>query len=393
MKIGFQLAVSAALVSTGGCAVEVPLPDGGTPTVSQEIDRDRVLGVVEELRVDGSRDDLLFFRITAAAMDTARNLYVLDAGNSQILVLDESGTLVRVIGRQGQGPGEFSRPTTLSLHGDTIGVSDRGNRVHFFRTDGTVIATRAYLDVLDEDDLMTVSGVVGTPEGWLVSATAFFRRDASGNDANLAPVQRMRLLRLDGSGGVEPTGFHAEHEPAGTMVGAFFVQPPFVHRPQIFLDGLGRVHVIETGDYVIDVYNSSGELLHTVRNEIERDPVTRADLDEWREDRACSPGSLECDEARTDLALTMTIPEYKPVVSRLVAFHTGHIAVLRRGTDPDPDDRITMGEYDIFDPDGVFVGRLPVGLSPLWFDGRTLVVMEWNEVLVPSVVRYRVEYP
>ena len=89
----------------------------------------------------------------------------------------------------------------------------------------------------------------------------------------------------------------------------------------------------------------------------------------------------------------MTIPEYEPVVSRLVAFHTGHIAVLRRGTDPDPDDRITMGEYDIFDPDGAFVGRLPVGLSPLWFDGQTLVAMEWNELLVPSMVRYRVEYP
>ena len=393
MRIRSHLIVSAAVVCTGGCAVEGPLPDSGTPTVSQGIDRDRVLSLVEELRVDGSRDDLLFFRITAAAMDTARNLYVLDAGNNQILVLDESGTLIRVIGRQGQGPGEFSRPTTLSLHGDTIAVSDRGNRVHFFRTDGTVIATRAYPDVSDDDDFWTLGGVVGTPEGWFASATAFFRRDASGSDVNLAPVQRMRLLRLDRNGGVEPTGFHAEHEPPGTMVGVFFVQPPFVHRPRISVDGLGRVHVIETGDYVIDVYNSAGELLHTVRNEIERDLVTGADLDQWREDRACSPGSFECDEARTDLALTMTIPEYEPVVSRLVAFHNGHIAVLRRGTDPDPDDRITMGEYDIFDPDGAFVGRLPVGLSPLWFDGQTLVAMEWNELLVPSMVRYRVEYP
>jgi len=67
-----------------------------------------------------------------------------------------------------------------------------------------------------------------------------------------------------------------------------------------------------------------------------------------------------------------------------------HLAVMRRDVDPDPADRLSMGEYDLFAPDGSFLGRLPLGLSPGWFDGERLVATVWDEFLVPSMVVYRV---
>ncbi|NIU71992.1 MAG: hypothetical protein GWN07_41815, partial [Actinobacteria bacterium] len=202
-----------------------------------------------------------------------------------------------------------------------------------------------------------VGGITGTTDGWFVRASAFFRRDAGGSDTDLPPLQRVRLFHVDESRDLEPAGFYFEHQPPGRMVGVFFVRPPFSATPRMAMDGLGRTHVVEGGEYVIDVYGWSGELLHRIDNEIERDPVTRADLERWREDRACRPGQPECDESRTELALSMEIPEYEPVVARMVAFPSGHLAVLRGGTDPDPDDSLVMGEYDVFDPDGRFVGR------------------------------------
>jgi 6-bladed beta-propeller protein len=380
-------------VSALGCGAPTPPFDDGVRTISQVIDRDRVLQLTEELRVDGSREDVAFNRINAGVMDQSGNMYVLDAGNTQVVVIGRSGDIVRVIGRAGQGPGEFGRPRQLWVRGDSIGVADSENRVHLFRTDGTHLVTRAYRDFSGDGDFWFLSGMFGTDRGWLVSAGAYFRRGPAGSDTNLPPVQRTRLFRVDWDGGLEETGLYREYAPVGEMVGVFFVQPPFDYSPRTAIDGLGRVHVVETGDYVIDVYDVSGALLHRVENEIDRRPITRSDLTSWKESRACRPGAVECDESRTDLALSMPVAQYHPVVSRMVAFHTGYLAVMRTGTDPDPDDALTMGEYDIFDPDGVFLGRLPVGLSPRWFDGRTLLATVWDDLMVPSMIRYHVELP
>jgi len=46
---------------------------------------------------------------------------------------------------------------------------------------------------------------------------------------------------------------------------------------------------------------------------------------------------------------------------------------------------------DFFDPEGHFMGRVPSGRTPWWFDGRTLIVTERDEQGIEYVVRYRVE--
>ncbi|NIR42364.1 MAG: hypothetical protein GWN07_41810, partial [Actinobacteria bacterium] len=57
-----------------------------------------MLPLVEELRLDGSREDLVFNRLTDATLDENGTMYVLDAGNAQVVVVDEAGGLVRTIG-------------------------------------------------------------------------------------------------------------------------------------------------------------------------------------------------------------------------------------------------------------------------------------------------------
>ena len=61
------------------------------------------------------------------ALDDRGNLYVLDRFLAQILVLSPTGELLRTIGREGSGPGEFIRPRVMALSGDTVRVADVGN--------------------------------------------------------------------------------------------------------------------------------------------------------------------------------------------------------------------------------------------------------------------------
>ena len=62
--------------------------------------------------------DPLFRGTLPAGFDAAGNLHVLDRGASQVVVIDSRGELVRTIGRQGEGPGEFMQPYTLGVWRD-----------------------------------------------------------------------------------------------------------------------------------------------------------------------------------------------------------------------------------------------------------------------------------
>ena len=71
---------------------------------------------------DGGEDE--FFGVIGDVMvDENNEFYVLDSQLSEINVYDESGAWLRTIGREGEGPGEFRRPTGMSrMPSGAIGV-------------------------------------------------------------------------------------------------------------------------------------------------------------------------------------------------------------------------------------------------------------------------------
>jgi hypothetical protein len=68
-------------------------------------------------------------------VDLLRSLiYIADSGNDRVLVFDFDGKLQTIIGRTGQGPGEFSNPTGMDVLEDgALAVADnRNNRIQLF---------------------------------------------------------------------------------------------------------------------------------------------------------------------------------------------------------------------------------------------------------------------
>jgi hypothetical protein len=100
-----------------------------------------VLNVQEDLRVGSTNDpEVGFTRIRGVAVDSDEQLYVLEGMDKQIRVYDKSGRRVRVIGRDGEGPGEFRSPIDFGVFGDSVWVNDaRLNRVTIFNRAGEVI--------------------------------------------------------------------------------------------------------------------------------------------------------------------------------------------------------------------------------------------------------------
>jgi len=79
-------------------------------------------------------DDFLFKPSDIEVDHTRSLIYIADSGNNRILVFDFVGKLQKIIGREGQGPAEFSKPTGLFVfENGTLAVADiNNNRVQLF---------------------------------------------------------------------------------------------------------------------------------------------------------------------------------------------------------------------------------------------------------------------
>jgi hypothetical protein len=71
----------------------------------------------EELSIGGDpvKVDSYFPRGASLSVDGSGNLFVTDIGNARVLMYDGPGKFIRSIGRQGQGPGEYSFPSAVLI--------------------------------------------------------------------------------------------------------------------------------------------------------------------------------------------------------------------------------------------------------------------------------------
>ncbi|MEO8342615.1 MAG: 6-bladed beta-propeller [Gallionella sp.] len=81
-------------------------------------------------------------RPTGLARDAKRGqVYVADTHAHDIKVFDDEGKFLKVIGRRGEGDGEFNFPTHLAFAADKLYVTDTLNsRIQVFDPDGNMIA-------------------------------------------------------------------------------------------------------------------------------------------------------------------------------------------------------------------------------------------------------------
>ncbi len=81
---------------------------------------ERSVELQEVWRIGGEDDeDILIGVVGRGVMDDQGNTYLLDRQLSQILVIGPDGELAKTLGREGEGPGEMSRPSDVFL---TCGV-------------------------------------------------------------------------------------------------------------------------------------------------------------------------------------------------------------------------------------------------------------------------------
>ena len=77
-----------------------------------------------------------FSKPAGEAVDKDDNIYVSDYGNSSVFKFSKEGKLIKVVGRKGTQPGEFTELDLIKVINDKLYVCDRGNyRVQILNTE------------------------------------------------------------------------------------------------------------------------------------------------------------------------------------------------------------------------------------------------------------------
>ncbi len=116
--------------------------------------------LVEELRV-GSIDDpsTAFTSIGGLIVDGDSLLYLLQPRESLVRVLDRDGNSLGTLGRQGEGPGEFTSASSFGLTADGFWVQDRSLQIiQYLTRDGTEVGRVGFDPVPVFDGVVSLGG-------------------------------------------------------------------------------------------------------------------------------------------------------------------------------------------------------------------------------------------
>jgi 6-bladed beta-propeller len=316
----------------------------------------------------------------SVGVDGEGRLYVLDGDAHHVVVYDDRGALLRVMGGEGEGPGELRMTSGMAVSPEgEAWVLDFG-KGGFVRygPDGTVLSERRPLvpPMPNRQRAFAVSGDV------LTASTIAPRADGERGYWN--------VLREFGAGDsvdiLTNETLPAREVSMAECGGAFRLPPLFA--PEVVWDRRGReVAVSHTADYAVSVYDDT-TLVRVVRRDLPVRAATEAlALQEVGEGMRVDFGRGPCLVPGARIVQQQGWAPQVPWVGSLALAPDGRLWVQRRAIG-----RGAVGLIDVFGADGAYTGTLPEGTPfPVAFmpDGR-VVVIRTDSLDVPSLLVRRV---
>ena len=386
----------AAAVAVAACG-DPSAETGGSAAAGLDGPDHMLAPVTEDVYRVGSiagEDWETFGTVESVAFDSQGRLHVLDGGAKRVVVVDGAGQLVRTIGKDGDGPGEFRSPMALALlSGDRLAVFDLGMPFGFevFDADGVHDRT-ASLDMMS--GVVPGNRLFPLPGDRLLSVggsrfSMAFPGGPSGDDAEDEPEvpadrRPIDLFSLDGEPPLVvyhawdlPPTKTADTETMEDEAGRQSISLNFV-RTRAFGPGLhagllsdGRLALADSVGWRVKLITTDGTVDGVIERSIEPVVVTRAieDAERARRLAAVEDGSTGRIRATTPLG-DFALPDMSAMLKRQVEEMTfaAEIPVIA-GLGVDREDRIWVartppegfgeGPIDIVTPGGGYLGTMP----------------------------------
>ena len=391
---GFIHGLLALLVACGD-----DTGDGSATGAAGTLDGPDVIvnAVTEEVFTVGSvtgNDWDTFGSVRSVHFDAQANLHIFDSQADHIVVVGQDGSLIRTVGGQGEGPGEFGNVTRAIVGRDGSYTVMGFTQIDLLEPDGEFVR-RITMDPWTTGMVMTDMAL---PDGRLV--TAQIVRFGNEGEQSAEGDRPIHIFPLDGS---EPELLYTawelpeEDEDETSLSGSastgmvMRMSAGRAFEPLLDFDLLtdGRLALIDSIGYRVKLIGLDGSVTGTIERPIAPlpvdDAIMEAERERFREGQAAvlESGTRNNVQIEREGVEERTFADEVPVLYRLKVDWEDRIWLQRRGPTGQDD-----GPTDIVTPDGDYIGTLPPdGLrTPSAFgpDGL-LAYIEHDDMDVPTV--------
>ena len=321
-----------------------------------------VFSLVEELSIGEAEgmEDYMFSLIVSIDVDDEGNIYVLDIKERHIKVFNSDGRLMRIIGRKGQGPGEFQRPFTVQItaQNEVVVFDVIIQRLHFFSLDGE------YKKSISTANLFNPPVI--NSEGNIVSLV----------NVDVAENPKYELQELDLE--LNPLTFYysfPKYDIARDGFNSFssILQWAVTNKNEIVCG-----HPDE--GYELTIFNPEGKITMNIVKDYTPIKIPAEEIKKATK-RQLPPGRF------------YSIPKYYSPFICIIVDEDNRIFVRTRERMKNRGGRY----WDVFSPEGKFIAKIPISHEflmerPIIFKGGNLYLIESDEEGFQMVKRYKVTW-
>ena len=324
---------------------------------------------------DSEEDSTFLGNIRSFDVNLQRYVYILDYQTQGINIYDPSGSLIRIVGGKGEGPGEFTRASAVDVtssgeiwvvempKGQITVLDPDGNYQEIHRINSIGWDFSPYPGGFDW--LGRYNAVVHGEEN---SAELLARFDES-----FTPIDTITIPVNP----VDGEFFEWTNDDGSSSMSAYIAFQPYLDWQ---FSPSGDLWTLFTGTYELTEMTAEGKILRRITQEFEPIPVTREELEQAREGyKWFTDQGGKFDMSR--------FPRVKPVVTSFFVDDQGNLWVQRAENEEHL--------FDVFTSEGYFLGQVifPFSLrssQPIFRNGL-LYAMTEDEFGAEMIVRARIE--
>ncbi|MFC2156633.1 6-bladed beta-propeller [Acidobacteriota bacterium] len=291
-------------------------------------------------------------------------LFVSDYNANHIKIFDSSGKFLDIIGREGQGPGEFNGPYRICYFGDELLVYElRARRFSIFKPDGTYLRN-SQVDMLDGSPRK----IQALPDGRIVmeKEKTYLWRETRPQEC------RLKLLSSE----LKTIKVLFEYD---IWRNRYITKPQRTNIPQPFYMDMvwevmpdGRILVGLSENYEIFFFSPDKGRLSGFKHEYKPVEVTKKERDEWFGKMTYNFGNEIKQGAQPFVVKNTKFPKNKPAFHDIKVDAEGNILVFTHTDGINYDYTF----FDAFDPQGRFINRVEVK-GDFHFQGNTIRLGEF----------------
>lgn len=342
MRTTIPAIVLIVLVATIAGAAPLPVVSSAAPT------SDPATITLEPLWSRGGEDDdeVLFGSPRDIVADAEGNVLVLDRQLNQIVAFDPDGEFMGILGREGEGPGEFQRAAGLIVlpDGSVAGASTIGGRFERLALDGTPLGSLQLGDDGPREGIFVLYQAACAGD-ILVVATA-----SSGFDQSTGTMHRVQNLDVYATDGTR-RGRLCEATIDLDFTGTRPIEETPLLRHFLMVSAVGPgglVYVPHSRDeYVIDVFDADGNLVRQVQRGDYRAPK-RSDREQRRMESLRDTWA-----AGANIDINFEYCDSEMAIQAIYPDERGHLFVRHAGSHRDLPDGVFL-RLDEFDARGVW---------------------------------------